>query len=268
MATGGRHVRNNVARCDSGRSFARFRSRTGIGGGVAAPAVNAAARRAKRTPASRGWWAIAPIWRWIRHGPEPCEHELIPVINAVADTLRTYLAAIVSSEPDITIAGEAANGEEAIAAFRTLRPDIMLLDLQMPVLGGLEVIRAVREEFAGARIVVLTTYEGDVQALRALRAGASGYLLKTSLRKELLDAIRLALSTLFGVGTELSLGEGESDLVRAIRESAQQGTSRAGDQIVTKNLDVQPTITVRPGWPLRVVVHKDIVLAPWPDQEK
>lgn len=78
----------------------------------------------------------------------------------------------------------------------------------------------------------------------------------------------IALSTLFGVGTELSLGDGESDLVRAIRESAQQGTSRAGDQIVTKNLDVQPTITVRPGWPLRVVVHKDIVLAPWPDQEK
>jgi len=78
----------------------------------------------------------------------------------------------------------------------------------------------------------------------------------------------IALSTLFGVGTELSLGDDESDLVRAIRESAQQGTSRAGDQIVTKNLDVQPTITVRPGWPLRVVVHKDIVLAPWPDQEK
>lgn len=78
----------------------------------------------------------------------------------------------------------------------------------------------------------------------------------------------IALSTLFGVGTELSLGDGESDLVRAIRESAQQGASRAGDQIVTKNLDVQPTITVRPGWPLRVVVHKDIVLAPWPDQEK
>jgi type IV secretory pathway VirB10-like protein len=78
----------------------------------------------------------------------------------------------------------------------------------------------------------------------------------------------VALSTLLGVGTELSLGDSESDLVRAIRESAQQGTSRAGDQIVTKNLNVQPTIKVRPGWPLRVVVHKDIVLAPWPGQEK
>lgn len=78
----------------------------------------------------------------------------------------------------------------------------------------------------------------------------------------------VVLSTLFGVGTELSLGDSESDLVRAIRESAQQGTSRAGDQIVTKNLNVQPTLKVRPGWPLRVVVHKDIVLAPWPAQER
>ncbi|NIJ63088.1 type IV secretion system protein VirB10 [Sphingomonas leidyi] len=78
----------------------------------------------------------------------------------------------------------------------------------------------------------------------------------------------VALSTLLGVGTELSLGDSESDLVRAIRESAQQGTSRAGDQVVTRNLNVQPTLEVRPGWPLRVVVHKDIVLAPWPGQER
>jgi len=78
----------------------------------------------------------------------------------------------------------------------------------------------------------------------------------------------VALSTLLGVGTELSLGNSETDLVRAIRESTQQGASRAGDQIVTKNLNVQPTIKVRPGWPLRVVVHKDIVLAPSPAQER
>jgi len=78
----------------------------------------------------------------------------------------------------------------------------------------------------------------------------------------------IGLATLLGVGTELSLGDSESDLVRAIRESAQQSTSRASDQIVMKNLNVQPTIKVRPGWPLRVVVHKDIVLAPWPGQEQ
>lgn len=73
----------------------------------------------------------------------------------------------------------------------------------------------------------------------------------------------VALSTLLGVGTELSFGSSESDLVRAIRESAQQSGSRAGDQLVTRNLNIQPTLRVRPGWPLRVVVHKDIVLRPW-----
>ncbi|MBX9898011.1 MAG: conjugal transfer protein TrbI [Qipengyuania sp.] len=73
----------------------------------------------------------------------------------------------------------------------------------------------------------------------------------------------VALSTLLGVGSELSFGSSESDLVRAIRESAQQSGARAGDQLVTKNLGIQPTIKVRPGWPLRVVVHKDIVLRPW-----
>jgi type IV secretory pathway VirB10-like protein len=73
----------------------------------------------------------------------------------------------------------------------------------------------------------------------------------------------VALSTLLGVGTELGFGSSESDLVRAIRESAQQSGSRAGDQLVTRNLNIQPTIRVRPGWPLRIVVHKDIVLRPW-----
>ena len=73
----------------------------------------------------------------------------------------------------------------------------------------------------------------------------------------------VALSTLLGVGTEVSLGSGESDLVRAIRESTQQNAARAGDQITSRNLDVQPTLTVRPGWPLRAVIHKDLVLRPW-----
>ena len=75
----------------------------------------------------------------------------------------------------------------------------------------------------------------------------------------------VAMATLLGVGTELGSGSSESDLVRAIRESTQQNADRAGQQITSKNLDIQPTITVRPGWPLRVVVHKDLVLAPWKD---
>lgn len=142
-----------------------------------------------------------------------------PIRVLVADdhaALRDGIAAIVGNEPDIMIAGEAANGEETIAAFRTLRPDVMLLDLQMPVLGGLDVIKAVRAEFAGARIVVLTTYEGDVQALRALKAGASGYLLKTSLRKELLEAIRVVSSgrryVLAEVAQEIAIHAAEDPL--------------------------------------------------------
>ena len=73
----------------------------------------------------------------------------------------------------------------------------------------------------------------------------------------------IALSTLVGVGSELTFGSGEGDLVRAIRESTQQNAARAGDGITQRNLDVQPTLTVRPGWPLRAVIHKDLVLQPW-----
>src|SRR3546814_4726254 len=73
----------------------------------------------------------------------------------------------------------------------------------------------------------------------------------------------VGLSTLLGVGTEFSIGDDESDLVRAIRQSSQQSASQAGQQIVSKNLNLQPTITVRPGWPLRVLVHKDLTLRPW-----
>jgi len=104
--------------------------------------------------------------------------------------LREGVTAMCTREPDIEIVGEASNGEEAIAAFHALRPHVMLLDLAMPVRSGLEVIEEVRKSYGDARIIVLTTYEGDAQALRALKAGASGYLLKSSLRKELLDAIR------------------------------------------------------------------------------
>jgi len=104
--------------------------------------------------------------------------------------LREGVAAMVASEPDIVVAGEAENGAEAIERFPTVRPDVTLLDLQMPVMGGIEALGRIREKFPGARVIVLTTYEGDVQAMRALRAGASGYLLKSSLRKEMIDAIR------------------------------------------------------------------------------
>jgi DNA-binding NarL/FixJ family response regulator len=104
--------------------------------------------------------------------------------------LRDGIAAIVSAQPDMTVAGEAANGAEGVERYRAVRPDVTLMDLQMPEMQGTDAIRAIRREFPLARIVVLTTFDGDVEVQRALEAGASGYLLKSSGRSHLLEAIR------------------------------------------------------------------------------
>jgi DNA-binding NarL/FixJ family response regulator len=104
--------------------------------------------------------------------------------------LRQGIAALIADESDMTMVAEAANGREAIQQFRTHRPDVTLMDLQMPEMNGLDAMIAIRGEFPDARIIVLTTYTGDVQATRALKAGARAYLLKNSLHKELLDTIR------------------------------------------------------------------------------
>ena len=104
--------------------------------------------------------------------------------------LRQGIASLIADESDMTLVAEAANGREAIQQFRTHLPDITLMDLQMAEMNGLDAMIAIRGEFADARIIVLTTYTGDVQAKRALQAGARAYLLKNSLHKELLDTIR------------------------------------------------------------------------------
>jgi DNA-binding NarL/FixJ family response regulator len=100
------------------------------------------------------------------------------------------IAALLATEPDMSMVAEAATGREALQQFRTHGPDITLMDLQMPEMSGLDAIIAIRAESPEARIIVLTTYLGDVQVLRALKAGARGYLLKNSLYKELLETIR------------------------------------------------------------------------------
>jgi DNA-binding NarL/FixJ family response regulator len=104
--------------------------------------------------------------------------------------LRQGIAALIQDDSDMALVAEAANGLEAIQQFRTHRPDVTLMDLQMPEMNGLDAMIAIRGEFPDARIIVLTTYTGDVQAMRALQAGARAYLLKNSLHKELLDTIR------------------------------------------------------------------------------
>lgn len=97
---------------------------------------------------------------------------------------------LVENEPDMKLVAEARNGREAIHQFRMHRPDITLMDLQMPEMSGLDAINGIRSEFPDAKIIVLTTYQGDVQILRAVKAGAQAYLLKNTLHKELAAAIR------------------------------------------------------------------------------
>jgi DNA-binding NarL/FixJ family response regulator len=104
--------------------------------------------------------------------------------------VRKGIAAILASQPDLSLVAEASNGYEAVEGFRSHRPDITLMDLQMPEMNGLDAMIAIRAEFPDARIIMLTTYAGDVQVLRAMKVGARGYLLKTLLDKELLDTIR------------------------------------------------------------------------------
>jgi DNA-binding NarL/FixJ family response regulator len=104
--------------------------------------------------------------------------------------LREGIAAVLAGQEDMALVGEAGNGREAIESFRRHRPDVTLMDLRMPDMSGIEAIVAIRAEFPNARIIVLTTYAGDAQAAAALKAGAAAYLLKSLVRKELIETIR------------------------------------------------------------------------------
>ena len=117
---------------------------------------------------------------------------------------RQGIAGLIDGQLDMRLVGEASNGREGIQQFRALRPDVTLMDLQMPEMNGIDAISAIRGEFPEARIIVLTTYAGDIQALRALKAGARGYLLKNLLYKELLDTIRAVHSGKKTLSPEIS----------------------------------------------------------------
>ena len=119
------------------------------------------------------------------------------------------------------LVAEAANGREAIQQFRTHRPDVTLMDLQMPEMNGLDAMIAIRGEFPDARIIVLTTYTGDVQARRALQAGARAYLLKNSLQKELLDTIRAVHAGRKTLSPEVSFDLAEHAAKEVLRDPAE-----------------------------------------------
>ena len=141
--------------------------------------------------------------------------------------VREGIAALVGGQADMTLVAGCSNGREAVDAFRTHRPDVTLMDLQMPEMSGLDAIGAIRGEFPDARIIVLTTYRGDVQVIRALQAGVRAYLLKDQVHKELLDTIRVVHAGKKMVSPEASwelaehatddaLTKGEIDVLRLI----------------------------------------------------
>jgi DNA-binding NarL/FixJ family response regulator len=142
-----------------------------------------------------------------------------PIRVLIADDhslLRDGIAVLISNSNDIVVAGEAATGREAVAAHRQLRPDVTLMDLQMPDMDGVEAITAIKSESPHARIIVLTTYSGDARAQRALKAGARAYTLKNHVRRDLLDTIRLVFSghkyVHPEVASEIALHSGEVGL--------------------------------------------------------
>jgi DNA-binding NarL/FixJ family response regulator len=143
--------------------------------------------------------------------------------------LREGIVGVLEDEADIDVVAEASNGGEALERFRHYNPDVTLMDLQMPDVSGLDSIIAIMKEFPGARIIVVTTYSGDVQIVRALKAGAVGYLLKSTLRKELTNAIRTVhtgrryipseIAALIAEHTpEYALSEREIEVLKCIAE--------------------------------------------------
>lgn len=154
--------------------------------------------------------------------------------------LRQGIAALVNTEPDMKVVAEASTGLEAIEMFRVHRPDVTIMDLQLPVLSGVEAIGKIRSEFPGARIIVLTTYSGDVQVTRAITAGARGYILKSQVNQELLETIRSVHAGKMRIPQEIAvqivehaaddaLTRREIDVLRLI--AAGNGNKQIADQL-------------------------------------
>jgi DNA-binding NarL/FixJ family response regulator len=166
--------------------------------------------------------------------------------------LRRGLAALVNSEPDLKLVAEATNGKEAVEAFRSHQPDITLMDLQMPGVDGIQAIEAIRLEFPQARIIVLTTYSGDVQIVHALKAGARAYVLKGHVLDELLDTIRAVhagkkrisadiAAELADHSTDDPLTEREIEVLRLI--AAGNANKQIADELAISEATVKSRVT-------------------------
>jgi DNA-binding NarL/FixJ family response regulator len=166
-------------------------------------------------------------------------------ILAVDDhpVVRQGIAALVAVHLDMSLVAEASNGREAIQQFRAHHPDVTLMDLQMPEMGGVDAMIAIRGEFPEARIIVLTTYVGDVQVLRALKAGARGYLLKNSLHKELLETIRAVYSGKKSLSAEASYQIAEHSTDDALTPAEIRVLRLIADGNANKEIAVQLSIS-------------------------
>ena len=161
--------------------------------------------------------------------------------------LREGIAALVNAESDMKLVAEASNGREAIEKFRLNRPDVTLMDLQMPALNGIESIIGIRTEFPNARIIVLTTYTGDAQVLRALKAGARAYILKGEVHRDLLDIIRAVHAGQKRIPAEIAAGlaehTGEHDLsTREIEVLRLIATGNANKEIAAQLCIAEDTV--------------------------
>ncbi len=156
--------------------------------------------------------------------------------------LREGIAAIVAAEPDMMVVAEAGNGREAIELYRVHRPDITLMDLQMPLMSGTDAIAAIRVDFPNARIIVLSTYSGDAQAIRALKAGASGYLLKSMVRKELTETIRSVHAGRKKIPSEIAIKmaehHGDDALTAREIEILQQVAAGNANKMIADNFSI------------------------------
>jgi DNA-binding NarL/FixJ family response regulator len=156
--------------------------------------------------------------------------------------LREGIAAVISGETDMVLVAEASNGREAVEQFRAHRPDVTLMDIQMPLMNGIEGILAIRKEFPEAHIIVLTTYSGDAQAVRAFQAGAAGYLLKGMLRKELVETIRSVHAGKKRIPPEIAMEIAEHHADDALTEREievlRQVAEGNGNKMIAANLSI------------------------------